>query len=488
MTTKLVPYPELKDSGVDWLGAIPAHWHIRRMRTVARILNGATPSSNTPAYWDGSISWITPEDLGALKNRYIMNSTRKITLEGYYSCGTSLAPARSLAISTRAPIGHIGILGSSACVNQGCKLIVPHNSIDSAYLYRILEAGQAELKSRGQGTTFAELSRGKLADFPLPVPPLPEQNAIVRFLDHADRRIRRYIRAKQKLIALLEEQKQAVIHQAVTGQIDVRTAQPYPAYKPSGVEWLGDVPAHWDGISLGAASHSIQTGPFGSQLHVSDYVSEGVPVINPSHIRNGGLVPDPSISIAQQKADELSRHKLRPQDIVMARRGEVGRCALVTDAETDWLCGTGSLRIRPRFQTFVPEYLLLVLSAPKARGALSLSSIGATMNNINAGIVSKLMLSIPSLPEQVAILRYFHKATADIDTAIDCAHRQIELLHEYLIRLIAEVVTGKLDVREAAASLPEVDPLAAEYDQDDTPTAADESDFDNDDELAKAAD
>ena len=78
------------------------------------------------------------------------------------------------------------------------------------------------------------------------VPPLPEQTAIVRFLDHADRRIRRYIRAKQKLIALLEEQKQAIIHQAVTGQIDVRTGQPYPAYKPSGVEWLGDVPAHWE--------------------------------------------------------------------------------------------------------------------------------------------------------------------------------------------------------------------------------------------------
>ena len=82
------------------------------------------------------------------------------------------------------------------------------------------------------------------------LPPLSEQTAIVRFLDHADRRIQRYIRAKQKLIALLEEQKQAIIHQAVTGQIDVRTGQPYPAYKPSGVEWLGEVPAHWEVIQL----------------------------------------------------------------------------------------------------------------------------------------------------------------------------------------------------------------------------------------------
>ena len=85
------------------------------------------------------------------------------------------------------------------------------------------------------------------------VPPFTEQANIVRFLDHADRRIRRYIRAKEKLIALLEEQKQAIIHQAVTGQIDVRTGQPYPAYKPSGVEWLGDVPAHWEVLRLGRA-------------------------------------------------------------------------------------------------------------------------------------------------------------------------------------------------------------------------------------------
>ena len=92
----------------------------------------------------------------------------------------------------------------------------------------------------------------------LPLPPLPEQTAIVRFLDHADRRIRRYIRAKQKLIALLEEQKQAIIHQAVTGQIDVRTGQPYPSYKDSGVEWLGEVPEHWELRRVKQGSAGVQ--------------------------------------------------------------------------------------------------------------------------------------------------------------------------------------------------------------------------------------
>ena len=105
----------------------------------------------------------------------------------------------------------------------------------------------------------------------LPLPPLPEQTAIVRFLDHADRRIRRYIRAKQKLSALLEEQKQAIIHQTVTGQIDVRTGQPYPAYKPSGLEWLGDVPAHWEVTVENASSRlkkSIRSTT-GKETHLS---------------------------------------------------------------------------------------------------------------------------------------------------------------------------------------------------------------------------
>ena len=240
------PYLAMRDSGEEWLGEIPAHWEVRRLRTLADIVNGATPSSNTPEYWDGDLLWLTPNDLGALRNRNIQSTARKISLLGYESCGTTLAPSGSVAISIRAPIGHLGILCDTACVNQGCRLLVPNESIASEYLHYGLETTRSKLESLGRGSTFKELSRETLADFRLALPPVEEQRAIVRFLDHADRRIRRYIQAKKKLIELLEEQKQAIIHQAVTGQIDVRTGQPYPAYKDSGVEWLGEVPEHWE--------------------------------------------------------------------------------------------------------------------------------------------------------------------------------------------------------------------------------------------------
>ena len=122
------------------------------------------------------------------------------------------------------------------------------DELAGGYLLRALQSkGLAyQFHIEAKGVTRYGLSHAGIKSVWLPLPPLPEQTAIVRFLDHADRRIRRYIRAKQKLIALLEEQKQAIIHQAVTGQIDVRTGQPYPSYKPSGVEWLGDVPEHWE--------------------------------------------------------------------------------------------------------------------------------------------------------------------------------------------------------------------------------------------------
>ena len=156
-----------------------------------------------------------------------------------------MAPAGSVVISTRAPIGHTGILSSTACTNQGCRLLVPNGAIQPEHLYYSLKVARPELESIGQGTTFAELSRNELARFAVPVAPRREQAAIVRYLDHADRRIRRYIHAKQQLITLLEEQKQALIHQAVTRGLD-----PNVRLKPSGVEWLGDVPEHWEVSAL----------------------------------------------------------------------------------------------------------------------------------------------------------------------------------------------------------------------------------------------
>jgi type I restriction enzyme S subunit len=332
---------------------------------------------------------------------------------------------------------------------------------------------------QGQSIDYEKLSRSEL-----PAPPLPEQAAIDRFLDHADRWIRRYISAKQKLIKLLEEQKQTIIHRAVTRGLD-----PNVRLKPSGVEWLGDVPGHWEVRKLGQIAGSFRTGPFGSILHQSDYVEGGTPLINPTHIRCGSIVGNPRCSVPPAVADRLSHYRLDKHDLIFSRRGELGRCALVRDREIGWLCGTGSIRVRVAYDGIEPEYLIQALQVRWVGEYLSLFSVGATMDSLNTGILKGVPVLVPPANEQRHVLDGIAQETRNIARTMADAEREIELLREYRTRLIADVVTGKLDVREAAAQLRDEAEEPGPLDEADAPTDAEEDaadDFDADPVEAEA--
>ncbi len=306
------------------------------------------------------------------------------------------------------------------------------------------------LCSKGVGSIQRNLYWPYLKRTTTVLPPLAEQAAIVRFFEHADGRIRRHVRAKQKLIKLLEEQKQVIIHRAVTRGLD-----PNVRLKPSGVEWLGDVPEHWEVRTIGEIARSFRTGPFGSTLHQSDYVDGGIPVINPIHMRRGRIIEDKRCSIPSGVALRLSQYLLENHDILFARRGELGRCALVRQREAGWLCGTGSIVVRVAYDGIEPEYLIECLQVAWVGKYLSLFSIGATMDNLNTGILKRVPLLLPPLHEQRRILESIGQNVARLVLAIANAEREISLLNEYRTRLVADVVTGKLDVREAAALLPD---------------------------------
>ena len=287
-------------------------------------------------------------------------------------------------------------------------------------------------------------------DSVFPLPPLPEQAAIVRYLDYVDRRVRRYVSAKRRLIALLEEEKQAIVDQAVT-----RGLNPNVPLKPSGVDWLGDVPEHWEVRTLGQIADSFRTGPFGSMLHQSDYVEGGTPVINPVHMRGGTIVEDPNCTVSEAVADRLSSYRLGLHDLVFSRRGELGRCALVRGRETSWLCGTGSIRVRIAHGNMEPEFLIQALQVRWVGEYLSLVSVGATMANLNTSILKGVPILVPPIQEQRDLLELIGRRGRTIDDAIARTRRQIELVQEYRTRVITDAVTGKLDVREAAAQLPD---------------------------------
>jgi len=233
-------YPAYKDSGVEWLGEIPAHWNRVRLKRLFLVVNGSTPQSGVPAYWDGEIPWVTPEDLGDLDASEIMNTRRRITEAGYRSCGTTLVPAGSLILSTRAPIGHLAVAGLNLCTNQGCRSLVFRGSSFRRFFFFQLSAAQPELESLGQGSTFSELAKDKLEEVFIAEPPEREQRAIAAFLDRETARIDALVAKKQRLIELLQERRTALITRAVTKGLD-----PNVPMKDSGVEWLGEIPAHW---------------------------------------------------------------------------------------------------------------------------------------------------------------------------------------------------------------------------------------------------
>ena len=443
---RLRPYPAYKDSGAEWLGEIPAHWEVRRLKRLFRVENGSTPKSGEPANWDGDIPWATPDDLGKLKDRVLSETGRCITREGYESCATRMVPEESLILSTRAPIGHLAIAAVPVCTNQGCRSLVFRENSDRTFFYFEVRAVRPVLEAAGRGSTFKELSKENLEVVPLCVPNSDEQRTIAAFLDRETRRIDALVAKKERLIELLQEKRTALITRAVTKGLD-----PNVPTKNSGVEWLGEIPAHWEVTRIRDVAKALQTGPFGSQLHAAEYVLGGHPVINPANLRDGELVQDQDCTVDDATAVRLEHHRVREGDILFARRGELGRCGLVTQHQEGWLCGTGCLRLRVRFATSRPRFLMRILSTSGVAEWLNLQSVGATMQNLNTSIIGRIPIVMPPLPEQEAIALCLDRETATIDVLLAKVREAIDRLKELRTALISAAVTGKIDVREEVA-------------------------------------
>jgi type I restriction enzyme S subunit len=243
---------------------------------------------------------------------------------------------------------------------------------------------------------------------------------------------------------LLQEKRAALISHAVTKGLD-----PNMPMKDSGVEWLGKIPAHWQVMKLKYLAVSLQTGPFGSQLHADEYVDDGIPAVNPANIQNGKIFPDWKCCVDEETFLRLNRHRLKEGDIVFARRGEMGRCALVTDIEDGWLCGT--VRIRLNKINVYPKFIHYVLSLEGVRDWLSLESVGSTMENLNTEIISRIPVSLPPVQQQIDIALFVEYETTQINSLIAKIQESIDRLKEYRTALISAAVTGKIDVREEMA-------------------------------------
>jgi type I restriction enzyme S subunit len=453
MIEKLKPYPAYKDSGVEWLGEMPAHWEISKLRNILT----EVVKRNRPDLPLLSVVREKGVILRDITNRnenhnYIPDdlTNYKVVLKGQFVINKMKAWQGSFGVSP-----HDGIVSPAYFIFDidGVEGTFFHKAIRSkAYIPFFTQA------SDGVRIGQWDLSQTRMREIPFFIPPLPEQTAIVRFLDYMDRRIRRYIRAKQRLIKLLEEYKQALIHQAVTGQMDVRTGEPYPAYKDSGVEWLGKVPAHWEVVPLKRLAW-FKSGA-GFPVHHQGDANAEIPFFKVSDMNIPGnekylrvcpntvsMIVARSLGATVFPAGTIIFPKVGGALLTNKRRIAASHCCI--DNNMMGCVARNGDR----------DFLFLMMSCIDLGKIAKVGPVPA----ISEGEVREIRVALPSAPEQTAIVEHLDAQTAKIDAAVAAARREIELLREYRTRLIADVVTGKVDVREVAAQLPEEPPEEAEW-------------------------
>jgi type I restriction enzyme S subunit len=443
----LRPYPSYKPSGVPWLGDVPEGWEMQSFGSLAqeRLLRGGP---DLPL-------------LSVLREKGVVLRSSLSEEENHNYAPDDLSRYRvvragDLAINKmKAWQGSMGISPLDGLVSPA-YFVYALEAGDRQYAHRLLRSKPyvAFYNQASDGVRVGQwdLSKDRLKRIPILLPPLPDQSAIVRYLDYVDRRIRKHIRAKQKLIALLSEQKQAIIHEAVTGRIDVRTGKPYPKYKPSGVPWLGDVPEGWGASASKRIFSERKELARPNDVQLSATQTYGVIPQRDFEERVGRRVVRIMLHL------EKRRH-VEKDDFVISMRSFQG------GLERAW--ATGCIRssyvvLKPSPSVHIGYFARLL----KSYGYIK--ALQATANFIRDGqdmnFHNFCLVDLPMVPmrEQMAIAGHIDQVSVDIDKAVLRTRNEIDLLREYRTRLVADVVTGKLDVREVAASLPEEEPEEAE--------------------------
>ena len=458
MIAELKPYPEMKDSGVSWLGQVPANWDVRRLKSL--LSQPVTDGPHlTPQFLESGVPFLSVDSIQ--QGELVFRKCRYISAEDHAEFSKKAAPQHDdILLGKAASTGKIARVKVDFPFSIWSPLALIRVSLretNPAFLEYALKdvAAQAQLETFCTLNTQKNISMDDIPKLMLLLPSLPEQTAIVRFLDYVDRRIRRYIRAKQKLIALLEEQKQAIVHQAVTGQVDVRTGQHYPAYKPSRVEWLGDVPAHWEVRKLGQITR-VFNGATPSRAQPAYWENGTIPWLNSSKV-NEQVVVEPSELVTERAVQECSISRVPSGAVILGLVGQGRTRGMSALLGIEATISQNLAALVP--STVVDGKFLHYLLAALYRYVREMGR-GGNQEALNCDLVSRLRLPIPPLADQIELLRCIDDTISRLAKSTKKVSQEADLLREYRIRLIADVVTGKLDVREAAAALPEVDPLA----------------------------
>ena len=435
-TDFIKPYPAYKPSGIPWLGDVPEHWDIVQLGRIGVFSKGSggTKDDETPK----GIPCVRYGDLYTT-HKYFISQTRSYISPSRAGAYTPINKGHVLFPTSGETIEEIGksaVNLMAAQIRCGGDLIIfrPTVPMEPKFAGYALDcpASQTQKSLMGRGITIMHIYSNQMKYLWLAFPPLNEQAAIVRYLDDADHRIRAYVNAKERLIALLEEERQAVIHQAVTRGLD-----PNVKLKPSGVEWLADMPEHWE-IRRGKRLFSPRKElALPNDIQLSATQAYGVIPQDEYEQRVGRRVVKISLHLEKRQHVELD-------DFVISMRSFEG------GLERAW--ATGCIRssyvvLRPAIEVDVEFFSYIFKSQTYIQALQSTANFIRDGQDLNFNNFCSVDLPFPPTEEQRRMAVALVEATANIDTTIARTRRQIELMEEYRTRLIADVVTGKVDVR-----------------------------------------
>ena len=430
---------------MSWIGNVPVHWESWKLsHAFESIGSGTTPPSTEPQWYEGgNTPWVTTGEL----RENIVTETAKGVTDAALKQFTALRvhPAGSLVIAMYgATIGRLGVLGVDAATNQACCVLSKPKALTIAFAYYWLQGFKQiiiDLFSTGGGQP--NISQDVVSSLRVPAPEIQEQKQITEFLDRETAKIDALVAEQEQLITLLKEKRQAVISHAVTKGLD-----PSVPMKDSGVEWLGEVPAHWD---LSKVKHVcyVNDGNHGEEYpKEGDYTDEldGVPFIRGGNIVGLSVSSEDMLYITREKNDSMRKGNIRAGDILFMNRGDIGKVALVPpefeganlNSQIAYLRCNTNLQQRFLLHFLVSKQIQCLIESMKA---------GSVLTQFPIRDINEIAVPLPDLSEQNAIVKLLDDTTSRFDELTIEAERTIELLQERRSALISAAVTGQIDIR-----------------------------------------
>lgn len=420
---------DMKDSGIEWIGKIPASWSTNYIKNLFYTVAGSTPKSERTEYYDGEILWITPADYKT-EDMYVSAGKRNITAEGYKSCSTTLVPKNSIIFSKRAPIGTVAINTNELCTNQGCIACVKKEECSEEYYYYVMSVATEHFELLGSGTTFKEISANSFANVKLPFPSEEEQRKIAHYLNNQCKAINALKEDIQSQISSLEEYKRSLIFDIVCHGVNKTK------FKNTVSDVWTEIPENWE----------IKDIKYVFEIVKRIAGKEGYDVI--SVTQRGLKIKDTESNNGQQANDYSGYQFVYPTDYVMNHM----------DLLTGWVdCST-------MFGVTSPDYRVFRLRDKKNNNLNYFKylmqccymcrifySLGQGVSNLGrwrlqAPAFNNFQIPVPPKEEQEQIAEYLEYKCMEINRIIDEKQEQVVTLEQYKKSLIYEYVTGKKEV------------------------------------------